>query len=207
MGGPATSTPRYLFQADLLVALVLESLLDGSERHLPVVLGGVIVEATDRGTHEGPRWGRGVLALPPGGSTCSPRSDGRGPDVLEAGPAPPCRRLAVPRLTREAAMTWRPLPGVSPRGRGAEVPTETWTQSSTAAGRQKTPKRTSVHRWRNKTGSLRPGAACTVETPCRWEAAHTYSPHGVRARDEASRIGRRGVLLGEGWWGGDTWRY
>lgn len=76
-------------------------------------------------------------------------------------------------------MTQRPLPGVSPRERGAEVPAETWTQSSTAVGRQKTPKRPSVQRWRIKTGPLRPGAPCTVETPCRWEAAHTYRPHGA----------------------------
>lgn len=43
----------HLFLADLLVPLVLKSLLHGSQRHLPVVLGGVIVEAANTGTREG----------------------------------------------------------------------------------------------------------------------------------------------------------
>lgn len=46
---------EHLFPADLFVALVLESLLHGGQRDLPVVLGGVVVEAANRGTREGQR--------------------------------------------------------------------------------------------------------------------------------------------------------
>lgn len=52
----------HLFPADLFVALVLKSLFHGSQRDLPVVLGDVIMEAANRGTHEnsGGRWGSGA---------------------------------------------------------------------------------------------------------------------------------------------------
>lgn len=42
----------HLFPADLFIALVLKSLFHGSQRHLPVVLGDVIMEAASRRTHE-----------------------------------------------------------------------------------------------------------------------------------------------------------
>lgn len=40
---------RHLFLADLLIALVLKSLLHSSQRDLPVVLGGIVVEAATEG--------------------------------------------------------------------------------------------------------------------------------------------------------------
>ena len=43
----------HLFLADLLVALVLKPLFHCGQRDLSVILGDVIVEAANRGTHEG----------------------------------------------------------------------------------------------------------------------------------------------------------